>query len=288
MADCAHCGQSVQEADNFCIKCGHPVEKKVSGSIDDVLDVVKPGQDEQPGRSLRVGDESTSVNMGDVYVQRGGPSDEHARYCRSCGNFVAQDVSYRCPQCGVFPLCWKHFNEQDRVCAVCSPNAFTQGGSPGSTTGISGTTRSLGTTSAPTETASQAPTPVPSPAPQGIAPPPALTGVLERSIAGFNTLPLVVQSEVGNLSLIRQEQFADEYRRKRKSLPLAYLLWFILAAHYVYLGRWPMTLFLWVTLFFTVGIIWWVVDIFRMPGMVRNRNNDVAIDVLRTIRIIGG
>ena len=59
-------------------------------------------------------------------------------------------------------------------------------------------------------------------------------------------------------------------------MPLAYLLWFFFAAHYIYLGKWPLTPLMWVILFFVVGIIWRVIDLFRMPGMVGNHNRELA------------
>ena len=77
------------------------------------------------------------------------------------------------------------------------------------------------------------------------------------------------------------------YDANKKSTGLTYLLWFILGGfgvHRFYLGR-PasgaailiFTLLGFVTFFVTwiVSGIWLLVDLFLIPGMVRNKNNDL-------------
>jgi hypothetical protein len=52
-----------------------------------------------------------------------------------------------------------------------------------------------------------------------------------------------------------------------------------------------MTVIMWlasIVTFGVAGIVWWVVDLFRMPGLVKNYNRDVAIDVLRNFKAIRG
>jgi hypothetical protein len=101
-----------------------------------------------------------------------------------------------------------------------------------------------------------------------------------------DNLPSMVREGLSRLSISRQEQFIEEYRRKTKSTGIAYLLWFLLSLHYVYLGKWGLTLLMWITLggFF----IWWFIDVFRIPSMVRNHNKDASIDILRTMKAIEG
>jgi TM2 domain-containing membrane protein YozV len=100
-----------------------------------------------------------------------------------------------------------------------------------------------------------------------------------------DNLPTMVREGLGHLAVSMQEQFLEEYRRKIKSTGIAYLLWFILGLHYVYLGKWGLTLLMWLTLYGL--LVWWFIDIFRIPGMVRNHNKDVAVDVFRTLKAIG-
>ena len=62
------------------------------------------------------------------------------------------------------------------------------------------------------------------------------------------------------------------------SIVVAYLFWFFigfLAAHRFYLGR-PGTAILQIVLIFLiVGVIWWVIDLFLIPGMVRERQDEM-------------
>ena len=83
-------------------------------------------------------------------------------------------------------------------------------------------------------------------------------------------IPPLLRREVKELSLEQQSYFVFEYSRRVKRTSLAYLLWFLLSAHYAYMGKWGLNIFLWVTHLFLVGAIWWVIDIFRIPGMVRH------------------
>ncbi|MED5550064.1 MAG: TM2 domain-containing protein [Pseudomonadota bacterium] len=71
-----------------------------------------------------------------------------------------------------------------------------------------------------------------------------------------------------------------------RSMGVAYLLWFFLGvfgAHRFFLGR-PGTAFLmilaWVA-FVVPGFVWWVVDAFLIPGMIK-RDNDRLRSRLQT------
>lgn len=85
----------------------------------------------------------------------------------------------------------------------------------------------------------------------------------------------------------KQEFFVDEYRAKAKSTGLTYFLWLlpIVGLHYLYLGNLGMALFFFLS-FGGLGI-WWFVDIFRIPGMVKSYNRDVGTNALQTLRVIG-
>jgi len=93
----------------------------------------------------------------------------------------------------------------------------------------------------------------------------------------------MVRNEVSSLAAERQEEFVEEYRRKAKSGGMALFLW-IFGLHYAYIGKWGIFLLF----LFTMGgfFIWWLIDIFRVVGMVRNHNKDVAVDVLRNMKTI--
>lgn len=57
---------------------------------------------------------------------------------------------------------------------------------------------------------------------------------------------------------------------KIKSTGTAYLMWFLLGAHYAYLGKWGVQILFWITL---GGLgIWAFIDLFTMSGKVENYN----------------
>ena len=100
----------------------------------------------------------------------------------------------------------------------------------------------------------------------------------------WDVLPSALREGLSELTPSRQEQFMEEYSRKKKSIGIAYLLWFLLGLHYVYLGKWGVTLLMWLTMCMVIGFIWWMIDIFRIPSMVRSQNMDTATDVFRSLK----
>ena len=106
---------------------------------------------------------------------------------------------------------------------------------------------------------------------------------IPNSIA--NTLPAMVRSSLAELSAQKQSEFLEEYKRKQKSLGIAYLFGiFIFAMHYGYLRKWGLQIVFWLTGggFF----IWWFIDLFRMSSLVKTYNKDVAVDTLRNLKAI--
>lgn len=96
-------------------------------------------------------------------------------------------------------------------------------------------------------------------------------------------LPAMVKNELAKMPAQKQEEFLEEYKRKAKSLPVAYLfLIVVLAMHYGYTGRWGLQILFWVT--FGGLWIWWLVDLFRLPGIVGDHNKDLAIEVMRNLK----
>lgn len=98
-----------------------------------------------------------------------------------------------------------------------------------------------------------------------------------------DNLPAMVRSELANQT---QEEFIEEYRRKAKSSGVAYILWLLLGWHYVYLRKWGIQILFWLT--FGGFFIWWLVNFFRIPGLIRDHNKDVSVDVLRNLKSIAG
>ncbi|HAF29657.1 MAG TPA: hypothetical protein DCG75_11485 [Bacteroidales bacterium] len=100
-----------------------------------------------------------------------------------------------------------------------------------------------------------------------------------------DNLPAMVKNELATLSAQKQQEFVEEYKRKQKSVGVAYLLLIVvLAMHYGYIRKWGLQFVFW----FTGGglLIWWFIDLFRLPGMIRDYNMDVATDVMRNLKAI--
>src|SRR5579875_2363541 len=97
---------------------------------------------------------------------------------------------------------------------------------------------------------------------------PLLPAAVERD------LPSLVRNQLASLSAQRQQEFVEEFRRKAKSPAIAYIAWLLLAWHYIYLKKIGLQALFWLT---GGGIfIWWLVDAFRIPGLIREHNRDVA------------
>lgn len=64
---------------------------------------------------------------------------------------------------------------------------------------------------------------------------------------------------------------------KIKSTGTAYLFWFLLGAHYAYLGKWGVQILYWLT-FGGVGI-WALIDLFSMSGKVNKYNADIFVQI---------
>ncbi len=71
-----------------------------------------------------------------------------------------------------------------------------------------------------------------------------------------------------------------ELNAQVKSSGTAYLFWFLLGAHYAYLGKWGLQILFWIT----VGglMLWWLIDLFRIPGMT-NRYNAKIFEKIEAI-----
>jgi TM2 domain-containing membrane protein YozV len=75
-----------------------------------------------------------------------------------------------------------------------------------------------------------------------------------------------------------QDAVSRDYNARAKSLALAYVAWLLLGWHYLYLRRLGHQIAFWLT----VGgfFVWWFVDAFRIPGMVRQLNEDIARELM--------
>ena len=95
-------------------------------------------------------------------------------------------------------------------------------------------------------------------------------------------LPSSVTIALAKLEPEFQQAFQREYSKRRKSLFMAYVAWFLLGWHYLYLGKIGLQFAFW----FTAGgfLVWWVLDFFRLPGVVSRLNEDTALELMTQIK----
>jgi hypothetical protein len=98
----------------------------------------------------------------------------------------------------------------------------------------------------------------------------------------MNDLPSMVRNQLAALSPGEYQAFREEYDRRAKNTGTCYLLWFFLGWYYAYLRKWGLQVLFWLS----AGgfLIWAIVDLFRIPQLVRDYNKEIAIDVLRDLK----
>lgn len=98
-----------------------------------------------------------------------------------------------------------------------------------------------------------------------------------------DSLPSMVRNELSKLPSQKQDEFVEEYERNKKSVGIAYLLWLLLGWHYAYTGKWGLQVLYWILAFL---IVWVIVDLFRIPQIIKDYNKDVAMNVMRNLKSI--
>lgn len=106
---------------------------------------------------------------------------------------------------------------------------------------------------------------------------------IEQSI--LDLLPAMVKAELVNLNEKQQHAFSEEFKRKKKSVGMAYFfLLLCFGAPYAYLGKWGWQIVYWIT---GMGFfIWFIILLFKLSSMVKDYNKDVAIETMRNIKTI--
>jgi len=97
-----------------------------------------------------------------------------------------------------------------------------------------------------------------------------------------DSVPARVRERLAALPGPTQQAFHDAYRRRARSTATAYAICLLVGGQYGYVGRWGLQILFWVT----VGglLVWWTVDLFRIPAMVRRYNERVAQELLGALR----
>lgn len=106
--------------------------------------------------------------------------------------------------------------------------------------------------------------------------------VIPKSV--YETLPEQVNESLSELSDEQQKQFVEAFASASKSIAMAYGFYLILGSHYAYMGRWKLQAIWWLTL---GGLgVWALIDLFRIPGLINQYNDEVAKMVTRKIKAL--
>lgn len=92
------------------------------------------------------------------------------------------------------------------------------------------------------------------------------------------SIPYALNGVFQSLPANTQAMVLRDYEVRKKSGFFAYLFWFFFGFHYLYLGRIGIQLIYWLTI---GGFgFWMLIDLFRIPGMVERKNEDIARELV--------
>ena len=95
-----------------------------------------------------------------------------------------------------------------------------------------------------------------------------------------SSLSRTVREQLAYLTPDQQRAFLWRYRAQAKSPAVAFMF-LPLGWHYLYLRKRGLQILFWLTLGGLAA--WWVLDIFRLRGLVRDYNRRVAVHVMRAL-----
>lgn len=78
------------------------------------------------------------------------------------------------------------------------------------------------------------------------------------------------------------DAFITDYEKSEKNIIIAYIFMLFLFAHYAYTGKWG----LFIVYILTSGGcgLWLLIDLFRLPKIISDYNNELAHNILRTLK----
>lgn len=81
-----------------------------------------------------------------------------------------------------------------------------------------------------------------------------------------------------------QRQYVLSKLSKEKESSIAYICWFVVGVHYFYLGKPIINLLYWIT---GGGFgIWAIIDLFRIPGLVREYNTNFTHKLVKEAKTL--
>lgn len=74
------------------------------------------------------------------------------------------------------------------------------------------------------------------------------------------------------------------YAAREKKKSTAYILWLFFALYYFYLGHPVKNIIFWLLWTCFIGEIWWIIDLFRISGMVDRKNEEILLQCIAEAR----
>lgn len=110
-----------------------------------------------------------------------------------------------------------------------------------------------------------------------------MTLQIEPSIA--RNLPIMVKEPLAKMPPAKQSVFVEEYKRRRKSKILMVALAILFPIQLFLLGKTGLGVVFWLT---GGGMgIWWFVEVFLTSKRVTEFNGDIAIRIMRDMKLMG-
>jgi hypothetical protein len=108
---------------------------------------------------------------------------------------------------------------------------------------------------------------------------------LDKEIKTVDKLPASVQNLVKKMNDSDKKAFLIEFNQRQKSTLFSYLLWPLGGLYYAYNKKIGLQFILWLTALVGIGFIWWIIDLFRIPGIVESANNQIAREIAQTLSL---
>ena len=102
--------------------------------------------------------------------------------------------------------------------------------------------------------------------------------MIRRNRGNDAVIPFTLMPIFDSLSAEAQISVKRDLERRSKSMVFAFIAWFCLGWHYLYLKRIGLQVVFW----FTLGGfgVWWFIDLFRVAGIVNAMNEDLARELM--------
>lgn len=98
---------------------------------------------------------------------------------------------------------------------------------------------------------------------------------------------ILTEEEIARLAALpeKQRDYAVKiYTAREKKKSTAYILWLFFAVYYFYLGHPVKNIIFWLLWTCFIGEIWWIIDLFRISGMVDRKNEEILLQCIAEAR----